>query len=324
MDLTEQIKQKALSLGFDLVGVTDASPIDAGHARILYDWLECNCAHQQTGMAYMSRNIDKRLNPVKLLESARSVICVGLNYKPAEKPQQPAGTVACGHLGRVADYAQYEDYHPFIKGRLRSLAVFINELVGGGLAFRICVDSAPVAERSLACRAGLGFIGKNHILINPRLGGQILLGEMITNIEMEPDEQVENRCSNCDKCISACPTGALKADGRFDSGSCISYLTIEYKGQISSERAVKIGDHLFGCSECIRACPFQDSAAVCANRQFKFFPDRAALSLEQILNMSQSGFDSSFADSAINRIGLEKLKRNAEICLANLEKDAKG
>lgn len=311
MSLTDDIKREALELGFDLVGVADASPIDSRQIELLNRWLASGFAGQ---MDYMHRNLDKRMNPAKLLENAQSVIVVGLNYKPPRQNQPDAAAPT----GRVATYAQYEDYHPFVKTRLRKLTDFVGSLAGPGHRFKICVDSSPVAERALAARASLGFIGKNHMLINPALGPQIFLGEIITTVKLQFDQPTTGTCSTCTKCIDACPTGALRADGQFDANKCINYLTIEHKGTIPSELAEKIGDRLFGCDECVLACPYQQKASVWHNSEFKFYRDRAALSLQQILDMNERDFGAAFADSVIKRTGLEGLKRNARICLMNV------
>jgi len=313
MSLEQELKQKAKELGFDLVGITDASAIDTEQVELLTNWLRCGFAGR---MNYMHRNLEKRINPAKLLKNAQSVIVVGLNYRRPE--QKPKSSDATAPMGRVASYAQYEDYHPFIKKRLRKLTEFITSVCGAGFEFRICVDSAPVAERVLAARAGLGFIGKNHTLINPELGPQILLGEIITSLKLRTDEPIKNDCSNCNKCIAACPTGALRDDGQFDANKCISYLTIEYEGQIPSELARRIDDHLFGCDECVLACPYQHKAPVCKNKEFKFYADRAELDLQEILNLSREDFEAKFADFCLKRLSLEGLKRNAQICLANI------
>ncbi len=392
MSLAEDIKQKALELGFDLAGITDTSPIDTGQAELLADWLKSGCAGR---MDYMHNNLQKRINPAKLLQNAKSVICVGLNYKPPkpspsfrschkQTPTVIASEAKQSHLqnetvpmGKVASYAQYEDYHLFIKKQLRKLTEFIGSIAGTSCKFKICVDSAPLAERALAARAGLGFIGKNHILTNPELGPQLLLGEIVTDLKLQPDEPIfchsersschsesaschserseeslprhsertpchserseeslprhsesasadeesikslPIKCSNCNKCLTACPTGALRADGRFDANKCISYLTIEHKGRIPSALTGKIGARLFGCDECLLACPYQQDAPVCSNADFTFYPDRAKLNLQDVLNLNLQDFDTKFADSPIKRLGLERLKRNAQICLAN-------
>jgi len=312
MGLSQDIKRKTTELGFDLVGLTDASPIGAGQARILTEWLNSGFAGQ---MEYMRRNLSKRLNPAELLENAQSVIVVGLNYSPAKYVPKPVERTE--PMGKVVAYAQYEDYHPFIKARLHQLVDFLNT-IAGGVKFKVCVDSAPVAERALAVRAGLGFIGKNHMLINPKLGCRIFLGEIITDLKLQPDEPIPVDCSDCNKCLTACPTGALRPDGQFDAGRCINYLTIEYKGPMSREFTGKIGNGLFGCEECIRVCPYQQNAPTCANREFIFYPDRAELSLRRVLEMSPEFFNAEFADSVFKRLGLEGLQRNARICLDNI------
>ena len=310
--MAEDIKAKALELGFDLVGITGAGPIDDKQFKLFTDWLALGFAGR---MNYMRENLDKRTNPAKLLENAKSVICVGLNYTPPRTQNQQSESKV--PMGKVANYAQYEDYHVFIKKQLHTLADFIISVAGPNHKFKICVDSVPLAERALAARAGLGFIGKNHMLINPKFGLQILLGEIVTSLKLQSDEPITDNCRNCNKCIEACPTGALRIDGQFDSNKCISYSTIEYKGQVPAELAAKIDDRLFGCDECVLACPYQQDAPECRNRQFKFYNDRARLDLQWILNLTETGFGAEFADSPIKRAGLNGLKRNAKICLNN-------
>ncbi|HIJ54183.1 MAG TPA: DUF1730 domain-containing protein [Planctomycetes bacterium] len=366
MGLAEDIKAKAFELGFDVAGITDAAPIDDEQFKLLADWVAFGYAGR---MNYMRENLDKRTNPAKLLNNARSVICVGLNYTP---PPARGTRDETGHLpssrpmGRVANYAQYEDYHLFMKKQLRKLVDFISSVADGGHEFKICVDSVPLAERALAARAGLGFIGKNHILINPRLGPQIFLGEIITSLKLPADEPIlchsersllsfraersaveesiknchsesfasledklreesiestTNQCHSCNKCIEAYPTGALRADGQFDANKCISYLTIEYKGQVPADLAERIGARLFGCDECVLACPYQKDAPVCRSEQFKFYSNRAKLDLSRILNLTEEDFEAEFAGSPIKRLGLDLLKRNAQICLGNITRN---
>jgi len=313
MALEENIKNHALELGFDLVGITDASPIDHSQAELLKNWLSSSCAAE---MAYMQKNLEKRIDPSKLLENAQSVIVVALNYKPPHGEQQKAPILT----GRVAAYACYQDYHIFIRQFLHKLLFFIRTIAASDFNFKICVDSAPLAERALAARAGLGFFGKNHMLINPQLGPRIFLAELITTLKLKPDKPLEANCADCSKCLAACPTGALSADGFFDAAKCISYLTIEHKGTITDELAGKIGDRLFGCDQCVLACPYQQNAPTCKNKQLGFFPERAQLNLHEILEMSEEDFKIRFTGSAIARLGLDRLKRNAHICLANLGK----
>ncbi|MHC4694919.1 MAG: epoxyqueuosine reductase, partial [Planctomycetota bacterium] len=290
MSLAEDIKAKALEIGFDLVGITEAEPIEQEQFILFTDWLAFGYAGR---MSYMHRNLDKRTNPARLFEDAQSVICVGLNYTPptargtrgegreargegreargegrgARGKGRGARGEGRGAMGTVANYARYEDYHVFVKKRLGKLVDFISSAAGGEHKFKICVDSVPLAERGLAARAGLGFIGKNHMLINPTLGPEIFLGEIITSLELQTDGPISDSCRGCNKCIEACPTGALRADGQFDANRCISYLTIEYKGQMPAGVAGKTGDWLFGCDECVLACAYQENAPVCKNKE---------------------------------------------------------
>jgi epoxyqueuosine reductase len=312
VSLSQDIKSKTVELGFDLVGITSAAPIDAKQAATFTAWLKSGFAGQ---MDYMHRNLQKRLSPAKLMEGAQSVVVVGLNYTPPERPTTPPGEAP--PTGRVANYALYEDYHQFVKKRLRSLAALLASHVDPDFDFKICVDSAPLAERALAVRAGLGFIGKNHMLINPELGCQIFLGEIVSNLKLPTDEPTTAGCRDCTLCIDACPTGALRSDGQFDAGKCINYVTIEHKGPIPPELAEKMGDRLFGCDECVLACPYQEDSPPCSNRQFTFYRDRARLDLNEILSLDAQSFEDRFGDSPIKRLELEGLKRNARICLAN-------
>ena len=304
------IKQRATQLGFDLVGITNASAIAPEQVAQFKKWLAKGSAAR---MDYLHRNFEKRTNPAKLLDSAESVICVALNYnRPADsepKPDYPAGHIAL--------YARYEDYHSFIKTRLFQLADFIDSIAENKPRFKICVDSVPLAERALAQRAGLGFIGKNHMLKNPTLGPQLFLGEIITDLKLPPDLPAKTNCGSCTKCLKACPTGALDPAGNFDANKCISYLTIEHKGVIAAEFHKKIGNRLFGCDQCVLACPYCNSAAECKNKDFKYYPERAWLSLQQILELNTEEFDTRYKDSALSRAGLEKLKQTAKICLRN-------
>ncbi len=313
MNLADAVKQKAVDLGFDAAGITDTDAINPEHIEVFKDWLQAGFAGQ---MNYMHRNLEKCINPAALLEGARSVAVVVLNYKPGEISNDTTKTDKS--TGRVAHYAQYEDYHIFIKSLLRQLADFITSEIDEQAHFKLCVDSVPLAERALAQRAGLGFIGKNHMLINPQLGPEILLGELITTAQLLPGVPVEQSCKSCNRCIEACPTGALRTDGCFDATKCISYLTIEYAGDIKPDLAKKIDDRLFGCDQCILACPYYDKAPVCVNKRFKHYPQNSRLNLKTVLAMTEDDFDRKFRNSPIHRTGLEMLKRNARICLDNI------
>ncbi|HPC93858.1 MAG TPA: tRNA epoxyqueuosine(34) reductase QueG [Sedimentisphaerales bacterium] len=311
MTLEQEIKDRALTLGFDAVGITDASPIGDADVARLQTWLRAGHAGRMT---YMHRNFEKRVHPAALLEGAQSVIVVALNYKPDGPPaplQKPHRT------GVVAQYAWYQDYHEFMKPLLFELADFVRARSDRRHRFKACVDSVPLAERALAVRAGLGFIGTSHMLIHPRLGPQVFLGELVTTVELEPDQTNLGACAACDRCVRACPTGALQTDGSFDAQKCISYLTIEHQGIVPPELATKIGDKVFGCDDCVLACPYQQAAPPRANRNLRVRTENTRLNLEEVLALSEESFQARFADSPIRRTGRDILQRNARICLAN-------
>jgi epoxyqueuosine reductase len=212
----------------------------------------------------------------------------------------------------------FEDYHSFIKGLLRALVELIKEYSGRqNLKFKVCVDSVPLAERAIARRAGLGFIGRNHMLVNPDFGSQIFLGEIVTDLKLRPDRPIKRRCRDCDKCIKSCPMGALGFDGSFDATRCISYLTTEYEGIIPKSLAGKIGCRLFGCDECVLACPYEERSRGRSNKSFKFFADRRYMDLSIIRGWDRAAFEHYFANSVVERLGFERLKRNAKVCLEN-------
>ncbi len=302
--MEQEIREKALEFGFDALGITDASPLGREHVEHFETWLQSGYAGP---MEYMHRNAEKRFDPAQLLDGARSVIVAALSYG------SPVSATAVGWApptiptGKVAQYAQYEDYHDFIRPLLGGLADFVQSRVGGGERFKICVDSAPLAEKALAVRAGLGFIGKNHLLIHPSLGPQILLGELITTVELKPDEPARGDCGDCDLCLSACPTGALRRDGFLDARRCISCLT-----QYGPPPAT--GDWLFGCDECLLACPYQQRAPASRNGEFKWYAERARLDLQELSELTPEAFDARFHDSPIRRVGLDTLKNNARGC----------
>lgn len=316
MSLEQEIKDQALALGFDAVGITDTSPLPAEHVEHFQRWLRAGCAGR---MEYMHRHPEKRINPALVRKGAQSVIVVALNYRPAASRTDSDRPSSAEPAGRVALYAQYEDYHPFIKALLRELAAFISMRTRRQDRFKICVDSAPVAEKALAVRAGLGFIGKNHLLIHPRLGPQILLGELLTGVPLQPDQPRAGTCLGCNRCIQACPTGALRPDGLLDATRCLSYLT-----QYGAPGQFRAGDWLFGCDECLRACPFHEKAPACANRRFRFYPERAAVSLREVLDLAPETFEARFHDSPLRRLGLEKVKCNARRCLESHTADSQG
>ncbi len=315
MSLTESIKLAGLGLGLDLVGVTSGEAVSVGEREYLRGWLDRDCAG---GMPWMHRNFEKRVNPAVLLVGARSVICAAAAYGPLPSQPEPGSSAVVSEAayGRIADYARLDDYHVWLKERLFALADAISRLAGKRGRFKICVDSAPLAERSLAQRAGLGFIGRNHMLTNERLGSQLLLGEIVTDLPLDPDAAGENLCGDCSRCIQACPTGALRPDGGFDSSRCASYLTIEHKGTIDPALARLMGNRLFGCDECTLACPYTRNAPLRAPGGAPFCRS-GRLALKEVLAWSEEDFMKHFGNTPMERCGLDVIKRNAAICLSN-------
>jgi epoxyqueuosine reductase len=312
MSIEQEIKDRALALGFDAVGITDASPIDSEDIERLRAWLASGRAGQ---MAYLHRNFKKRVDPGALLEGARSVIVVALNYKLRD--DEATASAADARFGTVAEYARFEDYHDFMRPLLHELAQAVREATGEEHRSKVCVDSVPLTERALAVRAGLGFIGKNHMFIHPTLGPQVFLGEVVTTASLVPDDPVAGVCISCGRCVRMCPTGALEADGQFDARKCISYLTIEHKGTIEPELAKKVGNRVFGCDQCVSVCPHRHGAPARINKQLRFYPGRAHLELRMIGEMTPGLFATIFEGSPISRAGLDGLGRNAQICMDN-------
>lgn len=297
MERVKKIKEFALhQVGFDLVGITTADDIDIVHRNYFKRWLENGCA---AGMSYMHNNTEKRFAPSKLLTGAKSVICTAIQYNVP-----PLTPDSC----KIASFARFEDYHIIMKDMLFRLASFIQTLYSPKIAFKACVDSVPIAERSLAQRAGLGFIGRSRMLINPNLGGRLLLGELITSAELEPDTPLNHPgCGNCRKCIDACPNGALAQDGSFDARRCISCQTIEQKDNIDPQ--FRLNGYIYGCDVCLDACPYNASPAA-ANPKLRFHPEWTDMTCQQVLEMTESEFASYFAGSGLIRLGLERFKRN--------------
>jgi epoxyqueuosine reductase len=304
MGIEEKIKQEAIDIGFDLVGITDTSPVPLDDQRAFEDFAK---SPKAADMSYMRRNVDKRCEPGLLMAGARSVIVVALNYNHQTPP-------APKESGKVALYARYDDYHRFIKDRLKLLAGFIESL-SPKARYKFCVDTVPVAERRLAQRAGLGFIAKNHMLTNMDLGQNLFLGLILTDIILRPDEPYVGNCGDCDLCIKSCPAGALRGDGSFDASRCLSYLTIESGKPMDSVSGRLAGNRLFGCDTCSQVCPFNSKSPTCSNSEFSYHRQRTHLDLKELLEMSEEEFESAFADSPIKRVKFDILKANARRCL---------
>jgi epoxyqueuosine reductase len=263
-------------------------------------------------MEYMARDPGRRLDPSRVLPGARSVLCVALNYwEPAAEAPLPDGA------GRVARYARGRDYHKTFTGRLKRLESRIREEIPG-IGTRRYVDTGPVLEKLWAERAGLGWRGKHTNLLSREWGSWLLLGEILLDVEVEPDAPAEDHCGTCDRCLSACPTGAIHAPYRLDATLCISYLTIEHRGPIPTALRSRMGDHVFGCDDCLDACPWNRFARAGREADFRPRPQALAPLLAELVAMDEEGFRNRFAGTALMRARREGLARNACVALGNV------
>ncbi len=310
--LKQQIKQRASELGFALCGVTtpDAPPHQEEYAQWLADDM-----HGEMGYLATERARERRADPRMILPECESILTLAMNYFQGEWPH-----TAEEHTGRVARYAWNDDYHDVMLERLQELVEFITTEADRPIAHKIYTDTGPLLERELAQRAGLGWIGKNTNLINPRIGSWLLLAEVLLDVSLPPDEPLTtDHCGTCTACITACPTDAILTDPRrVDSRRCISYLTIETKGEIEEDMRAGIGDWVFGCDICQDVCPWNVRFAE-ANLDPAFAPRTTIPNpeLTALLAMSQEEFSRTFRGSPIKRTKRRGLLRNACVVLSN-------
>ncbi len=313
------VKTLARSVGFDLVGVTLARPLE--RAAYYRDWLAAG--HAGT-MAYLKRNVQIRANPAELLPRARSVICVAINYRRADgyaRPPRVEGSEGRGPdgllTGRVAQYARGRDYHVVFHRLLTELVERLRERLQEPFESRAFVDTGPLLERELAAAAGLGWIGKNTCLLNEKLGSYLLLGELITTLDLAPDEPVAERCAACTRCIKACPTNAIIGPRALDASRCIAYLTIEDRSEIPGDLQRAMGDWVFGCDACQQVCPYNARGPVgkhpeLAGELFCARPD-----LIRLLALRSGDYRRLTVGTAVRRATRNMWRRNAAIALGN-------
>ncbi|WP_430813301.1 tRNA epoxyqueuosine(34) reductase QueG [Carboxylicivirga sp. RSCT41] len=295
----QKIKEKALELGFSDVGYATIERLSEDESR-LKKWLDNN---YQAGMGYMNNHFDKRVDPSLLVDGAKSIISVLLNYKPQEEQRDKEAP-------KLARYAYGKDYHFVIKDKLQELFNFIKEEIYPSLEGRVFTDSAPVLDRAWAARAGLGWIGKNTNLIHKKLGSYTLIGELISNLELEPDQAIKEACGGCQRCIDACPTNALVAPYQLDANKCISYLTIEHRDELPEAMKGQFNNWAFGCDICQEACPWNWKARPTKEESFTPHPELLSLTKEDWHNMDESYFKELFRKSAVKRTKYAGLKRN--------------
>lgn len=295
---SSMIKMEAGRLGFNACGISPAACLE-DERDYLKSWLTRGFHGL---MGYMENHADKRVDPTRLVPGAKSVISVLINYFPAAHQQDPEAPV-------LSKYAYGEDYHQVIRKKLRGLFRFIHESVAP-VTGRYFVDSAPVLEKAWAARSGLGWIGKNTCLISKNLGSFVFIGELVVDIPLHYDEPVPDYCGTCTRCIDACPTGALVAPHRLDARRCISYLTIENKGELAQEFQGSMMNRVFGCDICQDVCPWNRKASAHNVKEFNPAPRVMAMTRNNWHLLDEQQYEELFARSAVKRTGLSGLRRN--------------
>jgi epoxyqueuosine reductase len=304
--LKSRLVALAHALGFDACRVTVCAP--PAHAQEFGDWLN-DGAHGE--MQYMARGAEKRRDPQTVLPGAKSIIVFALNYFQGQEIRRSETAAA----GRVARYAWGDDYHDVIAAKLRKIDNFLQQFGGEQKRY---VDTGPVLERDFAAEAGIGWHGKSTMLINEQLGTWFFLAEVLTTLELPPDTASVDRCGTCVRCIEACPTGAITAPHKLDARRCISYLTIELKGAIPLQLRPLIGDRIFGCDDCLDACPWNRFAQVSRETVFAARRSSTAFALRDYLKLNDAEFRNLFRNSPIKRLKRRGFLRNVCVALGNL------
>jgi epoxyqueuosine reductase len=303
------VKARAAELGFDLCGIASAER----HPRLLRlaEWIADGRAGDMT---YLARSLDERLDPARVLASARTVVSVASVYNTSapEPEQRPPGDAV------VARYARGDDYHIVMGDRLRRLVQWMADEAGPGFEAFSSVDSGPIQERVFAEQAGLGWIGKNTCVINPRLGSWLLLGEVLTNQPIAIDQPAVDQCGTCTRCLDACPTGALVAPYVLDATRCLSYLTIEQRGPVDPRLRAEIGARIFGCDICQDVCPWNRRAAVTSDPSWQARPMLSGGRLLELCALPDAEWSRLLKGSAMRRAGLHRVRRSLAYAAAHL------
>lgn len=302
--LEDRLKRQAHALGFELAGIAAATQADTFPE--FKAWLEAEYAGD---MDYLRRHVEARRHPSSIVPDVKSVVMVGMNYNQRRLPQAGAG--------RIASYAQGLDYHDVLRRKLNQLLVWVQEQAPGCLG-RGVVDTAPLLERDFARRAGLGWFGKNTMLLNKRLGSYFFLGALLLDVELTPDTpHLASHCGTCTACLDACPTQAFVAPGVLDSRRCLSYLTIELRGAVPDDLRPAMTDWLFGCDVCQEVCPWNRKAPPGMEDAFRAREDLVAVDLTDLLECTEAEFRQRFRGTALTRAKRRGLVRNAALILGN-------
>lgn len=306
------IRELAASLGFERCGIAAAAPI--GRSAYLAEWLVSGRAGS---MDYLHRHFKIRADPSMILEGAKSVVVVALNYHQLASQPIEGETAA---RGRVAMYAWGDDYHEVMRSKLTELTERARAELAEPFEVRVCVDTAPILERELAAAAGIGWIGKNTLVLHHEIGSYFFLGVIVTTLDLAPDEPLPDHCGTCTACLDACPTQAFPKPYEMDASRCISYLTIEHRGDISKPFQEMMGDWVFGCDVCQEVCPYNREAPTTREPRFAVRPPGPRPALDEILGWSIDDYRDKLHGSAMTRAKLNMLQRNARIAKENQRK----
>jgi epoxyqueuosine reductase len=306
---SESIKAKAHEIGFDVCGIAPAA--DHPELRFFSEWIARGFAGS---MGYLSRSIERRRDVRQVLPSAQSVVVTGTIYNT-----DPPYSVECRERDRahVARYAWGDDYHAVLAARLDALVVWMHEMHPDPFEASPYVDTGPVQERVYAQHAGIGWIGKNTCVINPQLGSWLFLAEIICSLRLDPDVPAFDQCGTCTLCLEACPTRALVAPAVLDATRCISYLTIEHRGDIPEELRADVGTHVFGCDICQEVCPFNQTAAVSDDPRWQPRAVWDGRTVFELAEMSDEDLGGAVKGSAISRAKRAGLRRNLDLAVTN-------
>ena len=306
--LVDELKSRAQALGFSAFGIAAASARpdlkEKLHSSLAAGWLN--------GMDWMGETENRRADPGKLWPEARSVIMLGLSYAPERDPLEHIGD---GRIGVISAYARNRDYHDLIKGRLKEIAGLLARKAGATV--KVFVDTAPLMEKPFAEAAGIGWQGKNTVLISREHGAWLFLGAILTDLDLPADVPHEESCGNCTRCLDICPTQAFPAPFQLDARRCIAYLTNEHQGPIPREFRKAIGNRIYGCDDCLAVCPWNKFAAATREARLKARPDLRAPLLTELAALDDKAFRKLFAGSPVKRIGRDRFLRNVLIALGN-------
>jgi len=310
-DLAGDIKRWALELGFDAVGIADTDLTE--HEQRLNSWVKKG---MHGDMDYMHKHGTKRTRPQELVEGTKRVVSVRMDYAPQDI-KQAEEILEQSQIGYISRYALGRDYHKVLRNRLKHLAKRIGEHIGE-FGYRVFTDSAPVLEKALAEKAGLGWIGKHSNLLDSKTGSWFFLGELYVDLALPIDKPATNHCGSCTNCIDLCPTQAIVGPYQVDARRCISYLTIELKGSIPEKFRPMIGNRIYGCDDCQIVCPWNKFAQTTKEADFSPRAQVTDRELVELFNWSEQEFLDNTEGSAIRRIGYQAWLRNIAVALGNL------